>query len=177
MTVVPTILACLAFAQASPTQEPKWLTFQDPQKAVSVEFPDFGSLQKHAPFRSLNSSNSSAGAPILEGAFTRNRNSSFVLVYCDLPKDADPVTFLPKTYDDHVAKVKWARQVERKSGEWNGCPAYEGAFLIGTEEREVTARVRLVVLGNRLFQQYSQWKSSSMEDKILVDRFFESLRL
>jgi len=164
MTLVPTLLACLLTSQTPAVQDPAWLTFQDDQKAVAAQFPGWESFRPYP-------------GPILKGAYNRKGTSSFILVYCDLPKGTDPQTFLPKAYDDHVAGVKWARIVSREFGSWQGLPAYDGVFLVGSGTREATARIRLVVLGNRLFQQYAQCNTLAPEDKALADRFFDSLKL
>jgi hypothetical protein len=164
MALIPTLVVSILATGTPVAQDFEWLPYRDEQRAVSVEFPGWQPLQPHP-------------GPILKGAFVRNGNALCVFVYCELPKGTDPKAFLPKAYDDHVARVKWARSVSRNFGEWQGLPVYEGEFRIGSLEREITARVRLVVLGNRLFQQYAQWRTTDRDRKPVADRFFDSLKL
>lgn len=109
----------------------------------------------------------------LLGARTTHGYTGYVLVYCNLPKDADPKTFLPAAWDEHVEKMnKGSVVLSKEFGQWQGKPTLEGSYQLG---KKSYYRVRLVISGNLLYQQLAV-SGDGAYDKQVFDRFFNSLK-
>lgn len=152
-------------------QKVDWITVPLEGAGVSAEFPG-----KPHPLPAVvgRSSRNPEGTPARLLGFELIRGfSGFVLVQTDLKVEEKPETFLPKAWDEHIAQKKHFVQIEKEFKQWKGYPTVEGIYQIGSK---VKARVRLFVIGQRLFQQAGTWTTGADRDET-VDRFFSSLKI
>ncbi|MBC8066116.1 MAG: hypothetical protein H7Y17_14890 [Chlorobia bacterium] len=157
------IVAAVVFAQI---QRPiEWTTYSPLGSNFSVSFPGRQSpIDKAIDGR--------ANDDRLRGASVLKNQSGFVLVYCNLPKDVDPQTFLPDAWEKHIATQKYAQVVSKQFDTWQGKPTFEGRYRLGGK---LTAYVRLMVTDRKLIQQLATWPDSETNVDA-VSQFLSSLK-
>lgn len=143
----------------------EWSTYEPKGLNFSVEIPGKGSpVDQQITDRNVRSK--------LLGTYLLNKFSGFVVVYCDLPTDANAETFLPDAWEKHISTQKYAEVIQKQFTTWQGKPCFEGTYKLGNR---AAGRIRLVVSKNRLIQQLATWTEESY-DKPSVERFFASFK-
>lgn len=152
-------VTAIAFVQVPRTIS--WTTYEPKEANFSVSFP--GTFV-------LRDDRTKGGR--LTGAYLTRGNSGFVVMYCELPSEVDPKTFLPQAWDKHIATQKYAVERRKQFDTWQGRPTYEGEYRLGDK---LTGYVRLMVDGRMLIQQLATWTDAE-RDADTLSTFLASLK-
>ncbi len=155
------------------TSKVDWKVYRLEGTTASAEFPSAPTLRPHGLYSNNNSNGNTAYSLRLYGLQWMKEQSGLVLVYTDLTHSEQTENFLPGFWDNHVVKSKLITEISRDFRKTEKGATLDGTYHFGNS---VTARVRLILDGNRLYQQLATWPNDKPNPD-RVNRFFDSLKL